>query len=171
MSSPLKCSRMFCSGRFSLLITASWLFKILVIELYGNYWIGQKVRHDFSIKCNEKTWTKFLANPAHVKLWSRPGEGMERWITLGGFPQRDSQAGKWNGANEGMGHRKWDKRGGTMQAKWTSLQHWGLNPNLVSGKFCLGSMMDTARALRCRLGGEGHLLFNSEDHAFILLKN
>lgn len=117
MSSPMKCSHMFCSGRFSLLITASWLFKILVIELFGNYWIGQKVRHDFSIKCNEKTWTKFLANPAHVKLWSRPGEGMERWITLGGFPQRDSQAGKWNGANEGMGHRKWDKRGGHSAGK------------------------------------------------------
>lgn len=30
-------SHIFCSGKFSLLITASWLFKVLFIKLHGSY--------------------------------------------------------------------------------------------------------------------------------------
>ena len=154
MSSPLKYSHIFCSGRFSLLITASWLFKILVIELYGNYWIGQKVHHDFSIKCNEKTWMKFLAT---WYMWSS-GPDLER-VWKGELHKVVFLKGIHKLGN-GMGlMRAWaigsEKRGeGIVQAKWTSLQHWGLNSNFVSGKFCLGIMMDTARPLRCRLGGQ-----------------
>ena len=35
------------------------------LEMNGIYWVGQKVHSCFSIRCNGKTQTNFLANPLH----------------------------------------------------------------------------------------------------------
>ena len=55
----------------------SHLIDIVEIKAGYMYWVGQKVRLGFSVRCHRKTQKSFLANPIDLTLWSFLGSTTE----------------------------------------------------------------------------------------------